>query len=239
MKIVITGGSGKLGRSLKKEFPKASTPSHKDFDISNRKMVFDYIKKEKPDIVIHTAALTGIRQCDDDKNLAWKINVSGTENILDALNEFNENAYFIYISTACVFNGEGKPKIETDTPEPKNYYSLTKLCGELISKKYKNHLIIRTNFVEKTKWMYPKAFSDRYGTYLFADDVAKGIKEIMEKKMNGIVHLCGDKRMSMLELARITSPGVQPMAMKEYSGPPLTIDMSLDTIFWKKYKISN
>jgi dTDP-4-dehydrorhamnose reductase len=99
------------------------------------------------------------------------------------------------------------------------------------------YLIIRGNFVSREKWPYPKAFTDRYGTYLFAEDVAKGIKDVLDERLTGIVHIVGDKKISMFELARITTPDVQPMTLKEYRGPPLTIDMSLDTVRWKKYKI--
>ena len=56
--------------------------------------------------------------------------------------------------------------------------------------------------------------------------------------MTGIVHVVGDRKMSVLDLARITTPGVQPMTIDEYSGPPLTMDMSLDSKRWKKYRIS-
>ena len=43
----------------------------------------------------------------------------------------------------------------------------------------------------------------------------------------------------MFELAKKTTPDIQPMTIKEYSGPKLTMDMSLDTERWKKYKISD
>lgn len=129
---------------------------------------------------------------------------------------------------------------ENDLPYPKNFYSLTKLMGELVvqESKLKKWLIIRTNFVPKTPWPYPKAFTDRFGTYLFADDVAGGIRELIQAKMTGIVHLCGNKKMSMYELAKTLSPKVQPITLEDYQGPPLTVDMSLTTKRWKKYKIS-
>ncbi|GAG82414.1 unnamed protein product, partial [marine sediment metagenome] len=52
------------------------------------------------------------------------------------------------------------------------------------------------------------------------------------------IHITGDRKISMFELAKKVSPDIKPMTLKEYEGPPLTIDMSLDTIKWKKYKIS-
>ena len=73
---------------------------------------------------------------------------------------------------------------------------------------------------------------------MFAENVAKGIKEILEKDLNGIIHLVGDKKISMFELAKITTPDILPMTMNEYSGPRLTKDMSLDTKIWKKYHLN-
>lgn len=236
--ILITGGSGKLGAVLKKVFPDALTPTRKELDITDRDSVFKFIETNRPEKIIHAAALTGVRQCDEDKELAWKTNIRGTENLVDACLKFKPNIHFLYVSTACVFDGVKGMFTENDVPAPKNYYSLTKLLGEFVVKKLPSHLIIRTNFVAKEKWPYPKAFTDRHGTYLFADGVAKGIKDVLDEDLTGLVHITGDKKLSMLELAKLTTPDVQPITLKEYSGPPLTVDMTLDTVRWKKYKIS-
>ena len=168
-KTLITGGSGALGRSLKEVFKDAYFPSHKEMDITDAKSVEKAILIFKPDILIHTAALVGIRECEEDKEKAKLTNVKGTQNIVNSLEKLNNNCYLIYLSTACVFAGENeKYYTEDDAPNPKNYYSATKLEGEKIVKKYKNRCIIRTNFVPKSQWKYPKAFIDRFGTYLFS-----------------------------------------------------------------------
>jgi dTDP-4-dehydrorhamnose reductase len=192
----------------------------------------------QPSLVVHTAALTGVRDCEEDKPKAWKSNVLGTGNLVDAFLKQGINVYFVCVSTACVFDGHRGFYTEEDIPYPENFYALTKLLGEFEVKKLPNYLIVRTNFVAKEKWRFPKAFADRYGTYLFAEDVARGIDDVIKAGLQGIVHICGDRKMSMLELARLTTPDVQPMTMNEYNGPKLTIDMTLDTIRWKKYKIT-
>jgi dTDP-4-dehydrorhamnose reductase len=237
--ILITGSSGKLGSQLKIIFPDALTPSHEELNISRRRDVFEYIEKNKPDVIIHTAALTGVGHCENNKKTAWETNVGGTENLVDACLEYKPNTFFMYVSTACVFYGDSEMYNENDIPNPKNFYAMTKLIGEFISKKLEKHLIIRTNFVAKEKWMYPKAFTDRFGTYLFAEDVARGIKDVMESEMKGIVHIVGNKKISMFELAKMTTENVQPMTLNEYSGPAVTVNMTLDTSKWKKYKISS
>ena len=70
-------------------------------------------------------------------------------------------------------------------------------------------------------------------TYLFAEDVANGIRDVLDSDSKDIIHIVGDKKISMLELARITTPDIKPMTISEYSGPRLTIDMSLDSERWK------
>jgi len=235
--ILITGGSGKLGKELVKVLPGALAPKRADLDITEREAVSNFIKIHKPDKIIHCAALASVRQCETDKELAFKTNVKGTENLVDACLNFNPNCYFIYMSTACIFYGDRGDYVETDVPYPKNFYSLTKLLGEFVVKKLQTHLIIRTNFVERTKWPYEKAFADRFGTYLFADDLALAIKDTISKKLVGIVHVVGEEKLSMFDLAKITSPDVKPMTMDE-ADLPLTKDMSLRSIRIKPYKLT-
>ena len=236
-KMMITGASGKLGTALLKLFPDSLHPTHTELELSNREAVFNYIKEHQPSIIVHTAALTGVRECEEDKSKAWKSNVLGTENLVDACLK-HDPVYFVHISTACVFDGHRGFYTEEDIPYPENFYALTKLLGEFVVKKLPNYIIIRTNFVAKEKWRFPKAFVDRFGTYLFAEDVARGIDDVIKAKLQGIVHVCGNRKLSMLDLARITTPNVQPMTMSEYNGPRLTVDMTLDTVRWKKYEIS-
>lgn len=86
------------------------------------------------------------------------------------VNEFqnhNSDGKFIYVSTACVFDGHSEMYSEESIPYPENFYSLTKLLGEYVVNRLSNSLIIRTNFVGRQKWPYSKAFADRFGTYLF------------------------------------------------------------------------
>jgi len=215
-------------------------PNHEELDITDNEAVLRYIKTNKPEVLIHCAALTGIRECEENKEKAWHVNVEGTENLVKACEDAAKNCHFVYVSTACVFYGDKGNYVETDTPYPKNFYSLTKLLGEFIVKHstLEKWLIIRTNFVAREKWPYPKAFADRYGTYLFADDLAKAIKRVADDNTTGILHVCGEEKMSMFELAKITTPEVRPMIMSEYVGPALTIDMSLNSKRTKPFRMT-
>jgi len=229
--ILITGGSGVLGKELKKVFSDALTPTHKELDIREGNKVKEYIKQHKIDTIIHTAALTSVAKCDEDKNLAYQTNYKGTKNLVEAIK--NTNILFVLVSTACVFDGYKGNYNEDDIPCPENYYGITKLLAEEEVKRLHSYIIVRTNFVSRSKWKYPKAFTDRFGTYLFADQVAVGIKDILtlQKYQNllGIFHITGDKKLSMFELAKMTTPEVLPMTLNDYKGARLTIDMTLDT----------
>lgn len=240
--ILVTGSTGRLGRYVVKVFSNLLHPTREELDITDRNKTFSYIQKHVPHIVIHLAGLVPIRACEENKELAWKVNVEGTKNLLDAFNEFNKNCYFIYMSSPCVFSGEDGPYNELSFPYPKHFYGITKIVAEtlVLNSNLKSKLVVRANFVPKERWPYPRAFTDRFSTYLFADDVANAIKEVVEKGVTGILHVVGDRRMSMFELAKMTTPDIQPMTVTDYEGPPLTVDMTLETIYpeWRKFKIS-
>ena len=239
MVVLITGGTGALGNALQKIFPENISPTHEELDITNKEAVLNFFQQHKIDTIIHTAAITKVRTCEKDKSLAWNVNVQGTKNLVDAVIQSKSNINFVYISTACVFDGHSGMYTETSIPYPENFYSLTKLLGEFEAHRLEKYLIIRTNFVPRKPWPYKKAFTDRFGTYLFADQVANGINDVIKEKLTGTVHIVGDKKMSVFELAQITTPNIEPMTINDYSGPPLTMDMSLDTERLKKYKIND
>lgn len=235
--ILVTGGSGRLGSALKKLFPGALFPSRKELDLALPDSIFSFISRHKPSVIIHAAAMTSLRECESNKELCWKVNVEGTENLVKSCLQHCPDSFFVYISTAGVFEGARGGYTESDLPAPKNTYGLSKFAAEQMCRFLKNHLVVRTNFVPKAQWPYEGAFTDRFGTYLFANDVASGLKELLGAKMTGTVHLVGDRKISMYELAVLCGSNPKKITMKDYSGPQLPVDMTLDTSRWKKYTI--
>ncbi len=242
--ILITGASGMLGSEFRKLLPSALTPAHEEMPIEDREKVKQYLMKQKSiDIVIHLAALTKIQLCETNKNLAWATNVEGTKNIMELVYEHNPNVYAVYASTPCIFPGNHQDEFyyEDSIPNPKNFYGMTKMLGEHITlQSVKNSLVIRANFVAYKRYPHERAFTDRFGTYLFAHHVAKAAVEIIDKSLKGVIHIVGDRKLSMYELAKLCpdSNSVKPMTINDYSGiGQLTMNMSMESRLWRKYSI--
>lgn len=185
------------------------------------------IKKYHPDLIIHAAAWTDVTGAEKNKKSVWAVNVTGTENIARAA----AGRRLVYISTDYVFDGERGQYRESDTPNPKNFYSLTKLVGEVIMQQYPNTLIIRTAFKPNGPWRYPKAFTDQWGSHDFVSTIAPQIlRAARMDDLVGLIHIAG-KRTTMYDLARRASPNVGKMSRKDVS-VPLPKDVSLNTTTW-------
>lgn len=229
MTMVIFGSNGRLGRHLVKEFPKALAPSHSDADVTDPKSVQAYVGIHRPDIVFMGAAWVDVRGCEVDHEKAWKVNVEGARNVVNAVLSVNPNCYFVYPSTACAFHGDRGGYTEEDAPDPINYYGMTKVVAEAIVDRLPNRLIIRTDFVDRAKWRYPGAYTDRFSTSVFADTLARGIKKVIAEKRTGLLHLTGKRKISHYDLAKITTPDVKPIKLAD-TDIPLPRDQSLRSV---------
>lgn len=99
----------------------------------------------RADVVIHTAAFTDVNKCEKNKKRCYEVNYVGTHHLLASAKKIK--ARFIYISTASVFSGQEGNYNERDKPDPKNYYSLTKLLGEAPVIDYKKGTVTRINII--------------------------------------------------------------------------------------------
>lgn len=218
--IVITGASGKLGSEVRKHFPDALTPDHEELPVEDREKVFMYISDNMPDILIHLAAMVSPPKCEADKEMSWKVTVEGTKNFIDACEMFKPECYFVLMSTPCVFSGdEIEEKGEYHYRYPDNFYGLCKAMQEMVVERSKlRWTIIRSNFIPRVKYPFPKAFNDRKSYYLFADQLAEEIKNVIDAKILGIVHIVGDKLLSMYDLAKLCpdSEDIKPFTLEEY-----------------------
>jgi len=174
-------------------------------DITNKAQTCSKIADLKPDVIIHTAAMTDIDTCEKDKFKAWLTNTGASFHLATICEDMNIR--LIYVSTDYVFSGENSPYYEKDMPHPINFYAETKLMAEkMIKRVLDNRVIIRITILygyndesDKDKFVSSvirklrnksKVYADnvRIKYPILIDDVAEGIKHLLNTDLTGIVH---------------------------------------------------
>ncbi len=232
MKLLITGASGLFGSKLaelaiRKNYtvysvysqhpPTYGTPIQ--LDISDKKHVETTFKQVNPKIVVHAAALTDVDKYELEKKLAWKINVDGTDNVVEASKK--SQAFLVYISTDYVFDGETGMYKENDSAAPINYYGLTKLKAEEHVKKLGEYCIARASViygsipaagkVNFALWLTNKLkrkeevkiVTDQWNSPTLNTNLAEMVLEIVERKIKGTYHLAGATRINRYDFSKL------------------------------------
>ena len=230
LKLLITGASGLYGSKLAKlALAKGNEVYSSDIqslsvygnfvkmDISGKQQVEAAFKTIKPDVVVHAASLTDVDKCETNKELAWKVNVEGTKNVVEAAQ--SAGSFLIYISTDYVFSGEKGNYKETDKPNPVNYYGLTKLKAEETVQTQPEYFIARPSVIYGSTpaagkvnfalWIIEtlrrggrvKIVTDQWNTPTLNTNLAEMTLEVVERRLTGIYHLCGATRVSRFEFA--------------------------------------
>ena len=156
-KMLVTGCNGQLGRAIQKEYA-----GEVDFiltdvvegngivslDISSIDQVMELAKETRPDVIINCAAHTNVDKCEEQWDLAYRINAIGPRNLSIAATEIG--AKLVHVSTDYVFDGHGtRPQTEFDPVGPVSAYGKTKLEGENFVKQFAQKF-----FILRTAWLY-------------------------------------------------------------------------------------
>lgn len=222
MKILITGGSGKLAQEIKNQnFEHEIILLDKnELDVTSYESVYDAIHSHSPDAIIHAAALTK-PMCLHDKDIekSIMINIVGTSNMVMVAKKLGD-IKLIYISTDYVYpkntfnNSENKPL------SPINNYGWSKLGGECAVKLYENSLIIRTTFMDRP-FIWDTAYSNQYRSLLYIDEAAKAILSVINEK--GVLNI-GGRNQSLYKFAFQTKPMVEKSELDEKDIINVTLD---------------
>lgn len=236
MRVLVTGSNGLLGQKLTRLFeahpdiyliatgirPSVVPIANGEFlvlDIRDALAVERVFSHSQPDVVIHTAAMTNVDQCELNREECWATNVTATEHIIRACEK--SNAKLIYISTDFVFDGSHGPLDESEFPAPVNFYGESKLEAErLVHRCNVEWCIIRTVLVygitrdmsrsnivlwvkdslEQGKTI--QVVSDQQRTPTLAEDLAMGCYLALKKGAKGIFHICGKDTLTPFDIAR-------------------------------------
>ena len=234
-KIVITGGTGRFGTILKtvKTKHKLFFPNKDELNILNQKKILFYLKKIKPDILIHLAGLSRPMKIHyNNISQSIDLNIIGTSNITKACSDLNIK--LIYFSTNYVYPGSKGNYSEKDSVLPINNYAWSKLGGEAAVHLYKNSLILRVSMTEKP-FVHKQAFANVKNNFTYHEDIAKILFRLIYKK--GILNV-GGKAQYVYNFVKKDNPKIKKIYLKKTSksGMPFNSSMSLSklNLFLKK-----
>ncbi|MGA2625339.1 MAG: dTDP-4-dehydrorhamnose reductase [Bacteroidota bacterium] len=240
-RVLIVGCNGLLGQKLSELFTLcghfdvllASQEEESVFpdevlpyvrlDITRRQDVQKVVDELEPGVIINVAAVTDVDLCEKERELAWRVNVGGVENLAYAAKLVG--ASVIHLSTDYVFDGKNGPYDESARPSPLGYYGKTKLASENVLRTseipytlvrtmilYGTGLNVKPNFA---LWLIKnlsegkpvRVVDDQIGNPTLVDDLAYAILNIVELNRTGLYHIAGRDLVSRydyaLALARI------------------------------------
>ncbi len=242
MRLFITGAKGQLGRTLQTHFANdtvlpADLP---ECDITDRACLAQAVGQFEPDVVIHAAAMTDVDGCARDPDAAYRVNALGTQNV--ALACQSAGCPMLYISTNEVFDGrKTEPYLEFDATNPINAYGRSKLAGEAIVRD-----LLTRFYIVRTAWLYGQAgnhfvhkiirradeqgrlrvVADEVGSPTYAQDLASGVRRLVQTGAFGVYHFVNDGVASRYDLARqimqLCGRGhvpVEPITLAEFTRP--------------------
>jgi dTDP-4-dehydrorhamnose reductase len=241
-RILITGANGFIGQYITRElvnnsrhqviatgktdsrlpFIVSDCYQYLDLDITDRSRVDKIFETEKPEVVIHTAALGQPDFCEQNRETCFAVNVTGTKNIAESCKKIN--SFLVFLSTDFVFDGESGPYRETDKVNPINIYGKSKLQGEqLIHETSTDHAVVRLcsvygiplsgdarniiTWVQENlvKMKSIKAVDDQVRTPTYIGDATDAIITLADKKISGIFHISGEQALTPYDMAMATA----------------------------------
>lgn len=261
MKILVTGGAGFIGYNL---VEKLLTEGHRVIivdklykqdtnkfyqnkncscfigDICHKRAIRDIMEYVKPDVVVHLAAVAGVRNSFEQPLKYIKNNIEGTLNILECMKELGIKK-LIFASSSSVYGDYESAKVFSEdmtSIKPISPYAVTKLCGEQLiytySKAYNISAICLRFFTvygpRQREDLAIRKFAtairdskpiDMYGDgtsvrdYTYVDDIVDGILSAIEynKSTFEIINLGGGNPISLKEMINYIEEGIGKEAL--------------------------
>lgn len=239
MKILVTGANGLLGQKLiallesdstihciaTARTPSATPTSPSTFvslDVTNADQVDRVLGEQRPDVIIHTAAMTMVDLCETEREACWLNNVTAVEYIVAGCHKYG--IHLIHVSTDFIFDGTHGPLDESATPAPVNFYGESKLASEKIVQHSPIAAAIlrtvlvygitpdmsRSNIVLWVKQNLAqgkpiKVVDDQWRTPTLAEDLAQGCYLAAIKKATGIYNISGSDFLTPYQIALLTA----------------------------------
>lgn len=172
MKVILTGASGQLGKTLANSKPKGVDLiqlTRNELNLENSEECFNIIKYYQPDWVLNTAAYTSVDLAESQIEKAYKINYEAPKQFSEALSLYEGR--LLHISTDFVFNGNtSSPYQPNDKVDAINIYGKSKAAGEKIIQEILGDKALST--IIRTSWLMSP----------FGDNFALTMLKLMHRK---------------------------------------------------------
>jgi len=276
-RFLITGASGQLGAYLLRELQAgpetvlAWSGSRQGqlfgfplqpIDLSDPTQIIQRFREARPQVVIHTAALARIADCQRDPERAFAVNARAAGILAEEA--ARSEARLIHVSTDLVFDGENAPYREDAEPCPLSVYGKTKAEAEKATlaspprqRGESGPLVVRVSllygpslngqpsfFEQQTAALRSgqpvTLFSDEWRTPLSLTTAARALLVLARNPVTGILHLGGPERMSRLEMGQrlaafLRLPLHRIIAVpRPTTGEPRPRDTTLDSSRWRR-----
>jgi dTDP-4-dehydrorhamnose reductase len=250
----ITGAGGLIGNYLVEVAPRFAPSwrvrglTRSQLDLTDFDAVLRAFLADRPQLVIHCAALSKSPACQANPALARKINTAATV----VLAKLAADIPFIFFSTDLVFDGQKGNYDESAPVNPLSVYGETKAAAETIVLANPKHIVIRTglnggisptgdrgfNEIMRRAWQggeMLRLFTDEFRSPIPAVVTARAVWELAAQNQPGLYHVAGSERLSRWQMGKLVaarSPQftfkLEPGSFKEYSGAPRPPDVSLN-----------
>jgi dTDP-4-dehydrorhamnose reductase len=210
-------------------------------DITNQASINAAMDGYQPDIVIHTAAMTNVDECEQKKEECWQMNVTAVEYLIKACER--TGAFLLHLSTDFIFDGLAGPYTEEGQPNPVSYYGDSKLAAEQLLEASTidwaiartvlvygiAHDMSRSNIILWVKKSLEEGktinvVNDQWRTPTLAEDLAKGCYLIAKNRAQGIFNISGKDLLTPFEMAIQTADyfGLDKSLINETDGSMFT-----------------
>lgn len=230
MRIAIIGAGGQLGRAIVAVLGREHDVvawTRADVDVVDAEAVATAVNAIRPDAIVNASAWTDVDGCETDPARATAIHVEGARAVSHAATR--AQALLVHVSTDFVFDGTlGRPYTEDDAPNPLQVYGRTKLEAEAVVQASRGR-----SCVMRTSWLYdldaPQGFvaailtaakrgeplpvvADQVGSPTTTTEAARAIGDLIEHRMEGVVHRAGGDALSRAAFARriLETAGLDP-----------------------------
>jgi dTDP-4-dehydrorhamnose reductase len=234
-KVLVTGSNGLLGQKLTDLFlkqgdwdliatgvglnrhPATEGYRYVTLDITDVDTMTSLLGNELPDVVIHTAAMTQVDDCEFKRDECVSLNITAVANLAKLSTQLG--FHLVHVSTDFIFDGTKPMYREEDEPNPLSYYGWSKLEGEkCVIELANSYSILRTVLVygkvadmSRTNivlWAHgtlknqksANVVTDQFRTPTLAEDLAMGCFLAASKQAQGIFNIAGKDYMSVIEL---------------------------------------